>query len=60
MATAKKTTAKTVPVKHKPASECTMRECIRENKVLRMHITIITVLSVAVCLLVIALILFVK
>ena len=62
--TRKKTTKRTVsnasPTRHKSVSDCTVRECIQENKVLKMHVTIITVLSVAVCLLVIALILAVR
>ena len=56
----KKAAPKAAPVRYKSISECTPRECIRENKLLRMHVTIITVLSVAVCLLVIALVLFIK
>lgn len=55
----KKAPAK-VPVKHKPVGECTMKECIQANKMLKMHIMIITVLSVAVCALVIALVLALK
>ena len=55
----KKTTKKTVcaPAKRRAASECTPRECIRENRLLKMHVTVITVLSIVVCLLVAALVL---
>jgi hypothetical protein len=60
----KKTTAKrkTAPkqASHKSVSECTVRECIRENAVLKMHVTIITILSAVVCLLVLALVLAIK
>ena len=51
----KKVAAKPAP--RKTAGECTPRECIRENRELKMHITIITVLSVLVCVLVAALVL---
>ena len=55
----KKTVRKAVtkPATRKAASECSPRECIRENRELKMHITIITVLSVLVCVLVAALVL---
>ena len=59
--TKKKTTRKaaktSAPVRRKSVSECTPRECIRENSDLKLHITIITVLSVIVCVLVAALVL---
>ncbi len=44
------------PAKRKFASECTPRECVRENKDLKFHIAVITVLSVIVCVLVAALV----
>lgn len=52
-----KTSKVAAPVKHKCVSECTPRECIRGNKELRLHITVITILSVVVCMLVAALLL---
>ena len=58
--TKKKTARKTVSrasAPHKSVSDCTPRECIRENRYLKLHITVITVLSVIVCVLVTALVL---
>jgi hypothetical protein len=52
-----KTNRVATPVKHKSVSECTPRECIRGNRELRLHITVITILSVVVCMLVAALLL---
>ena len=58
--TTKKAPAK-APVKHsKSVSECTMKECIQMNKVLKLHVTIITILSLVVCALVAALVLALK
>ena len=54
---AKKAMHKTAaPAKRKFASECTPRECVRENKDLKFHIAVITVLSIIVCVLVAALV----
>ena len=57
--TKKKAVKKAAPVaaKRRPACECTPRECIRENSVLKMHVTVITILSVVVCMLVAVLVL---
>ena len=58
---AKKKTSKPVKssasTRKKSVSECSPRECIRENRELKLHITIITILSVVVCLLVAVLVL---
>lgn len=53
----KTTSRASAQVKHKPVNECTPRECIRGNRELRLHITVITILSVVVCMLVAALLL---
>ena len=58
--TVKKAAHKTVaPAKRKFASECTPRECVRENRELKIHLAVITVLSVMVCVLVAALVIVV-
>jgi hypothetical protein len=61
----KKSTRKAAPKKSsaprvKSVSECSPRECIRENKMLKMHVTVITVLSIVVGILVLALIMAIK
>ena len=56
--TTKKTVARTAP-RNTTARE-QIRECIAEHDILRLHVTIITVLSLVVCALVAALILVLK
>jgi len=58
--TTKKATAKAPVRANKNVQDMTPRECIQANKLLKMHVTIITVLSVAVCALVVALVLAIK
>ena len=52
----KKAAPKKTASKQRTISDYTVRECIRENKMLKMHVTIITILSIAVCALVFALV----
>jgi len=58
--TAKKTAKRSAAPRTKSVSECSPRECIRENKMLKMHVTAITVLSIVVGILVLALVLTYK
>jgi hypothetical protein len=56
----KKSAAKAPAKINKSVQDMTPRECIQANKLLKMHVTIITVLSIAVCALVVALVLTIK
>ena len=57
--TTKKTTKKAAPVKA-AARDLSVRDCVSQSSVLKLHMTVITVLSCVVCALVVALLLALK
>lgn len=56
--TTKKTTKKAAPVATR--REMSVKECVSQSSVLKMHMTVITVLACVVCALVVALVLALK
>ena len=54
--TTKKTTAKAAPKK----AGLTIKECMAQSQVLKLHMTVITILSFVICALVVALVLALK